>query len=209
MRGDPEPSRRVGLLGGTFDPIHTGHLILGEAARQELALERVIFMPAGEPWRKAGRELAPARHRLAMVRLAIAGNPHFEVSTLEVERPGPSYTADTLAVLKDELGPGIELLFIIGRDSLADLPHWKEPQRIIAQARLAVAERPGWPPPPDEALERALPGVRARLTTFPMPAVEISSSEIRRRCREGRSIRYLVPAAVADYIRDQSLYSTA
>lgn len=199
--------RRVGVLGGTFDPIHIGHLILGESARQELTLERVIFVPAGEPWRKSGRELAAAQHRLAMVRLAIAGNPHFQVSTVEVERPGPSYTADTLALLRDQLGPQAELLFIMGRDSLADLPHWREPQRIIALARLAVAERPGWPLPPDEELERALPGIRARLTTFPMAAVDLSSSEIRRRCHEGRSIRYLVPAAVEEYIHAQGLYA--
>lgn len=206
LRMRPEPGRRIGVLGGTFDPIHLGHLILGEAACQELALARVIFVPAGEPWRKAGLELAPAHHRLAMVQLAIAENDRFAVSTVEVDRPGPSYIVDTLAALQEELGPQADLLFILGRDSLADLPHWREPQSIIALARLAVGERPGWPPTNDE-LERAVPGILARIVTFPMPAVEISSSEIRRRCREGRSIRYLVPAAVAEYISAQGLYA--
>ncbi|MFQ5880391.1 MAG: nicotinate-nucleotide adenylyltransferase [Dehalococcoidia bacterium] len=200
---------RIGVLGGTFDPIHVGHLILAEAARQELSLARVLFVPAREPWRKIGRELAPAHHRLGMVRLAIADNPCFSVSTVELEQPGPSYTADTLAALQEEMGPEGELFFILGQDALADLPYWKDPQRIIAQACLAVAQRSGWPLPSEAWLEEAVPGIAARLVPSPMPTIDISASAIRRRCREGRSIRYLVPSAVEEYIQAHGLYTAA
>src|SRR3972149_1542164 len=114
--------RRVGVLGGTFDPIHNGHLILAETAYRDLALESVIFVPAGQPWRKSARAVSPAHHRLAMVRLALAGRPHFTVSTLEIDGNGPSYTAETLATLPKELGPQVEIFFILGEGGLADLP---------------------------------------------------------------------------------------
>jgi nicotinate-nucleotide adenylyltransferase len=197
---------RVGVLGGTFDPIHTAHLILGEAAREGLGLDRVIFVPAGDPWRKAGRKLASVEDRVAMVQLAAADNPYFALSTVEAERAGASYTDETLAVLKESLNEDSELFFILGRDTLYDLPYWKDPQRIIAQAWLAIAERPGVALSPDAELERAVPGITARLAPFTMPALEISSTDIRLRRREGRSIRYLVPAAVEEYILRHSLY---
>jgi len=122
---------RVGVLGGTFDPPHVAHLILAEAALSQLALERVIFVPAGDPWRKSSGAVTPAAHRLAMVRLAVVGDAHFEVSEIEVERRAPSYTVDTLAQLKDRLGQECELYFILGEDALNDLPDWKQPRRII------------------------------------------------------------------------------
>ncbi len=197
---------RVGVLGGTFDPIHIGHLVLGEAARQELKLDRVIFVPAGEPWRKAGRKLTSVENRVAMVQIAIADNAHFALSTIEAERAGPSYTDETLAILKEVSNEDSELFFILGRDTLYDLPHWKDPQRIIAQAWLAIAERPGVVVSPNAELERAVPGITARLAPFAMPALEISSTDIRLRRREGRPIRYLVPAAVEEYIVSHSLY---
>jgi nicotinate-nucleotide adenylyltransferase len=199
---------RVGVLGGTFDPVHMGHLILGEAARQELALEQVIFVPAGEPWRKAGRKLASVEDRVAMVRLAIADNPHFVISTVEAEREGPSYTAETLAALHERFVVPTELFFILGRDTLADFPYWKDPHAIIAQAWLALAERQGAESISDDELEQKVPGILKRLATFAMPTFEVSSTDIRKRCREGRSIRYLVPAAVESYIANRHLYAT-
>lgn len=197
---------KIGVLGGTFDPIHLGHLILAEQARTYLGLERVLFVPAGQPWRKAGRSIAPVADRVAMVKAALAGDPYFEVSLVESERRGPSYTAETLTVLRDLLGAGAALYFILGQDALADLPHWREPGRIVAQARLAVASRAGWRPPDAEELERAIPGIHARIDLVPMPLVEISSTDIRRRVAEGISTRFLLPAAVEAYIRQRGLY---
>ena len=194
---------RLGVLGGTFDPVHLGHLILGEAARQELALDRVVFVPAGQPWRKGGREIAAGADRLQMLRLATAGNPAFEVSSLEIDRPGPSYTEVTLEALQGE-NPGAELFFILGRDALTDFPLWHDPQHIAELATLAVAERG------DAALaaeaEVVLPGVHVRLCHLRMPLVDINATAIRQNVRAGRSIRYLVPDAVAAYIEERGLY---
>lgn len=197
---------KVGILGGTFDPLHLGHLILAEQARTRLGLERVLFVPAGQPWRKAGRRIAPVADRVAMVQAALAGDPYFAVSLVESERRGPSYTVDTLATLRAQLGPAAELHFILGQDALGDLPHWREPRRIVAQARLVVAARAGWTPPDLAALEAAAPGIRTRIELVVMPQVEISSTDIRRRVAEGASIRFLVPAAVAAYIERHGLY---
>jgi nicotinate-nucleotide adenylyltransferase len=194
---------RLGVLGGTFDPVHVGHLILSEAARQELTLDGVIFVPAGQPWRKSGREITAGADRLQMLRLATAGNPAFEVSSLEIDRPGPSYTEVTLAALQGE-NPGKELFFILGRDALTDFPHWHDPQRIAELATLAVAERT------DAAVasepEVSLPGVHVRLCHLRMPRVDINATAIRENVRDGRSIRYLVPDAVAAYIEERGLY---
>jgi nicotinate-nucleotide adenylyltransferase len=194
---------RLGVLGGTFDPVHLAHLILGEVAREELALDRVIFVPAGQPWRKTGREIAAGSDRLQMLRLATAGNPAFEVSSLEIDRPGPSYTEVTLEALQDE-NSGAELFFILGRDALKDFPNWHDPQRITELATLAVAQRD------DVALagetEADLPGVHARLCRLQMPRVDVNATAIRDNVREGRSIRYLVPEAVAVYIEEHGLY---
>ena len=131
---------RVGVLGGTFDPVHRGHLTLARAARDELALDELLFVPAGKPWRKAGRIVAPAIHRLAMLRLALEDEAAFRVETMEMDRAGPSYTADTLEALR-AARPGDELFFIAGEDALADLPNWVRPERILELATLAVARR--------------------------------------------------------------------
>ncbi len=196
---------RLGILGGTFDPVHQGHLILAEWARGELALESVLFVPAGLPWRKAERSIGAVEHRLAMLRLATADNSAFEVSTMEMERSGASYTADTLERLHEQR-PGSELVFLLGQDALADLPNWRRPQRILELATLAVACRSG---PESSALdeaERKLPGLSGRLVWLAMPLIEVSASLIRERVRKGLSIRYLVPEAVEAYIREQGLY---
>jgi nicotinate-nucleotide adenylyltransferase len=198
---------RLGVLGGTFDPPHIGHLILAEEARLALGLERVLFVPAGQPWRKAGHELSPREHRLAMVRLAVGGNPHFAVSSLEIEREGPSYTAETLAALRDELAADSEVFFVLGQDSLADLPNWWQPQSIMSLARLAVAARSAWEQAQADALEREVPGISQRLVWLDMPRIDISSTAVRERVRRGLSIRYWVPPAVEEYIREHGLYA--
>jgi nicotinate-nucleotide adenylyltransferase len=199
---------RLGVLGGSFDPLHIGHLILAEEARLALGLGQVLFMPAGAPWRKAGQELSPRQDRLAMVRLAVGDNPHFAVSTLEIERDGPSYTAETLAALHEQLPGDSELFFIMGADSLADFPHWHQPQRILELARLAVAERPE----PEgvgfgEALvEEVAEAMRQRVVWLRMPRIDISSTALRDRVRRGLWIRYWVPLPVEEYIRQHGLY---
>jgi nicotinate-nucleotide adenylyltransferase len=198
----------VGVLGGTFDPPHIGHLILAEEARLALGLAQVLFVPAGEPWRKAGRELSPRQDRLAMVRLAVGDDPHFAVSTIEIEKEGPSYTAETLTALHEQFEPETDVFFIMGADSLADFPHWCEPQRILELARLAVAERPE---AEDAGLEEGLAedlarAMRERVVWLRMPLIAISASAVRDRVRQGLSIRYWVPQAVEEYIRQHGLY---
>jgi nicotinate-nucleotide adenylyltransferase len=193
---------RIGVLGGTFDPVHIAHLRLAEAARESLSLDEVLFVPAGQPWRKSDRRIAAAEHRLAMLELAIAGNDDFAISDLELRRPGPTYTADTLELLAGERLDD-EFYFIVGTDALADLPNWHEPQRIVAHATLAVAAR---------ALEQVnaptidVPGAAARFEPFPMIRMDVSSTDIRARVAAGRSIRYLVPDMVAGYIAEHRLY---
>jgi len=197
---------RLGVLGGTFDPPHVGHLLLAEEARLALGLDQVLFTPAGAPWRKAGQELSPREDRLAMVRLAVADNPHFAVSTLEVEREGPSYTAETLIALHEQLPDDSEIFFLLGQDSLADLPNWRQPQRIISLARLAVAARTAWQPAEADALEKEVPGISQRLVWLDMSRIDISSTAVRDRVQRGLSIRCWVPPAVEEYIRQHGLY---
>ena len=195
----------IGILGGTFDPIHMGHLVLAEEARIHLGLNEVLFVPAGQPRFKPPRDVTPALQRQEMVQRAIDGNPYFKICTLEVEHGGPSYTVDTLEALKEQLGEGTGLFFILGYDTLTTLALWKEPQRLMQLCRLVVAPRSG-----SEVdlgfLEMALPGVENYIVQIRMPLLEISSSNIRRRVARGASIRYLVPDAVAEYIAAQKLY---
>jgi nicotinate-nucleotide adenylyltransferase len=195
----------VGILGGTFDPIHHGHLVIAEEAREALGLERVLLVPAATPPHKPGRLVTGAAHRLAMARLAIAGNPAFSVSTLEVDRGGASYTVDTLEALRAD---GIEEpWFVLSTEALAGLPSWREPERVLAMARLAVVPRAGF-----ELLDRAwvtsrFPGREDRVRFLDGPLLPISGSVVRRRAAAGRSVRYLVPDAVAAYIASHALYA--
>jgi nicotinate-nucleotide adenylyltransferase len=202
---------RVGVLGGTFDPIHIGHLVLAEQAREQLALDEVLFVPAGDPWRKAGKRITPAGDRLAMVELGIAGNPAFRASRVEVERPGPSYSVETLAALAAER-PDAELYFILGEDALFDLPNWRDPAGIVSLARIAVAAR-GPASRLDavsgEQLERLVPGLGARFVRVEMPAIGVSATDLRERVRRGATVRYLIPEAVEQYIRERGLYREA
>ena len=189
---------RLGVLGGTFDPPHVGHLVLAQRALEQLALERVFWVPAGEPWRKADQPVTASGHRLALVRLAVGDEPAFAVSTVDLDRAGPSYSVDTL----DELSrrhSGSELFLLLGRDALADLPNWHEPERLVSLATLAVAGRAG------SAQEVALPE-GARVVVVEMPRIDVSATELRERAARGLSLRYLVPDAVATYIQEQGLY---
>ena len=205
----------IGVLGGTFDPIHTGHLLVAEEARIKLGFGEVLFVPAGQPWLKLDRNITPAVHRVEMVRRAIAGNPHFKLCTLEIERPGPSYTVDTLTILRKQLGGEARLFFILGRDTLTELPLWKEPKKLVQLCRLVVAPRPILSEAEDSGskdlkhLEAAIPGLMDKVVQLEMPVVGISSAEIRRRVAQGLSIRYLVPAEVEKYIAEQKIYLTS
>jgi len=199
---------RVGVLGGTFDPVHLAHLIIGEEARIQLELERVLFMPAGQPWLKAGQALSPVADRLRMVELAVESNPHFQVCRHEVNRDGPTYTVDTLEELHQELGADAEIFFIIGQDALEQFHRWKEPERLLQLCRLAVARRPGHDHFDREAW-RGLYSDADQPAFLDAPSIDISGTEIRRRAAVGGTLRYLVSDAVADYIVRQRLYRAA
>ena len=197
----------IGVLGGTFDPIHTGHLIIAEEARTRLGLKEVLFVPAGQPWLKQGSDVTPANHRVEMARLAIADNPRFRLGVTEVERHGPSYTVETMMALREQFGSEASLFFILGRDTLADLPVWKEPAKLVQLCRLVVAPRLG--SRDLKHLKEAMPGLLDEIVQLDMPLIEISSSGIRHRVAQGLSIRYLVPAEVEEYITEQKMYLTS
>ena len=193
---------KVGILGGTFDPVHNGHLILAEHARTQLALDIVLFVPAGDPWRKAHRTITPAEHRLAMLMLAMTDHAQFGISDIELRHAGPTYTADTLEALAAERLDD-EFYFVVGADALADLPTWHDPGRIVQHAMLAVAQRN------DHSIEAAIaavPELAHRIVRFVMPLTEISSTDIRARAAAGDDIASLVPPAVARYISEHRLY---
>lgn len=196
---------RIGILGGTFDPPHIGHLILAEEAWALLDLDRVYLVPAGDPPHKRGEPLSAAYHRRRMVELAIADNPHFLLSTVDIDRPGPHYTIDMMRLLRDAHPSGTELYFLMGLDSLVDLPNWHEADRLIANSQLVALSRHGykvdW-----EKLEAQLPGVKERVIQLPMLELEIASHVIQERVRVGLPIRYQVLPAVESYIRQQELY---
>lgn len=197
--------RKLGVIGGTFDPIHYGHLAIAEEARARLDLPEVRFIPAGQPPHKPGGVISPAADRLAMVRLAVAGNPAFTVSTVELERTGPSFTVDTLARLREQEGPDCALYFIAGGDALADLLTWREPARLLALATLVIVQRPG-ATVDRAALEARLPALRQRLRLLDGPRFDLSGTLLRQRVREGVSIRYQTPDTVLAYIQEHRLY---
>ena len=211
-RGVSAAAGRLGILGGTFDPVHLGHLALAEEVRETLDLARVLFVPAGDPWQKVGTDVTPGAIRYALVERAIADNPGFAASRLEIDRPGPTYTAETLAVIADAeraAGRDPDLWFILSAEALAGLPTWRDPERVLALARLAVVPRA------DDAEDLAaaaarfaadFPGEGGRALFLPGPRLAISGTLIRARVAAGRSIRYLVPDAVAAKIREYALY---
>jgi nicotinate-nucleotide adenylyltransferase len=210
----PAPVRAgsIGIMGGTFDPIHLGHLAIAEEAREVLGLERVLFIPAGIPPHRPGGAAAVGADRAAMVQLAIAGNAAFEMSSIELERPGPSYTSDTVAALAaQELASGRtpDLTLILSAETLHDLPTWHDPERLVDACRFAVVPREGYPAPDQSWLRARFPGRAERFDLLEGPRLGLSSTSIRARLAAGRSIRYLVPPAVAGYIGDHGLYQTS
>ena len=200
---------RFGILGGTFDPIHLGHLLMGETAWQKLGMQRVLFVPAGDPPHKQSEVGTPARHRRAMVELAIAGNPNFELCPVDLDRAGPHYSTDTVRLIRAQYElTAADCFFIIGSDSLQDLPKWHQPAELLKLCRLAVIHRPGYQPEMSTLAEQ-LPGVSERLLWVEMPLIGISASDVRDRLQAGQSIRYQVPAAVREYIFSHKLYCQA
>jgi nicotinate-nucleotide adenylyltransferase len=193
----------VGVMGGTFDPIHLGHLAVAEEAREVLGLERILFVPAGQPPHKAASEVTSVEHRLAMAELAIADNPAFELSRIEIDRPGPSYTVDTVERLAES---GDRLTVILSAETFAELPTWHEPERLFAAARVAVAPRWGYPAPDPDWLAEAFPGREILVSYLEGPRLGVSSTALRARIAAGRSIRYLVPVPVEAYIAAHDLY---
>jgi nicotinate-nucleotide adenylyltransferase len=200
------PPVHIGILGGTFNPPHIGHLVMAQEAREQLGLDRVVLMPVAVPPHKEADGDPGADVRLELARRAAAGEEGVEVSTAEIDRGGASFTVDTLRELHERY-PEQELTFIVGADMAHSLPAWREPERILELARLAVAEREGIAR--DDIAERLAPlHDGSRVAFFDMPRIDVSSSDIRRRIGEGRSVRHLVPHAVAQAIADQDLYRT-
>ena len=200
---------KLGVFGGSFNPVHVGHLILAQVVRERCALDRVLFVVAGRPPHKPDRPLASAEHRLNMARLAVEGNPAFEVSGLELDRDGPSYTLLTYRRLKDE-NPGSECRLILGADSVLDLPNWWHAGELVEEAELIVVERPGEPLSDLSALEVALGAAiveKVRRSVVAAPLIGVSATEVRERVRSGLSIRYMVPEAVRRYIAENGLYA--
>jgi nicotinate-nucleotide adenylyltransferase len=199
---------RIGILGGTFDPIHMGHLIVAEDIKQKMGLSEVLFIPAGRPWLKIkeGKPVSPAEHRLAMVKLAIASNPFFKVSTVEIDRPGLSYSIDTVLELKAKLGAGAGIYFIVGPDALAEFPQWKDSARLMEICQVVGIGRPGHAKADLRKLERSVPSASKSIMLIDVPQIGISSTDIRNRVAQGLSIRYLVPDAVEKYIAEHKLY---
>lgn len=193
---------RVAMMGGTFDPIHVGHLAIADEVRDALDLERILFIPAGTPPHKPVGSAAPVEHRVAMVEAAIADNPAFELSRVEVDRAGPSFTVDTVELLATTY----DVTVILSAETFHELPTWHEPDRLFAAARVAVVPREGYPAPDPSWLARAFPGREDRVTYVEAPHLGVSSTGIRARIAAGRTIRYLVPPAVASYIDAHGLY---
>lgn len=195
---------KLGILGGTFDPPHNGHLQIAAAAQDALRLAQIVFMPARQPPHKLDEPVSPLADRVAMLELALGEHPDFVISLLEAKRAGPSYTVDTLRELRAVLAQD-EIYFIMGMDSLQNLPSWYQPQEIVKLCKLAVLRRPGYGIDLD-VLEQQVPGVKTSVVMIPAPEIEISASEIRDLVCRGESIRDLVPPLVADYIAAHSLY---
>ncbi|MEX2162193.1 MAG: nicotinate-nucleotide adenylyltransferase [Anaerolineales bacterium] len=196
---------RLGVFGGTFDPPHLGHLILAAEAQAQLKLEKVLFVLTADPPHKRGRQLSPVEDRLAMLQAAIQGQSIFDLSRVELDRPGPHYSVDTLRILAAE-HPGMDLVYLIGGDSLRDLHKWDRPREFLAACSgLGIMRRPGTRLDLGD-LERALPGLSAKLEFVDAPLLEISSSEIRERVRDGGHYRFYLPGAVFELIRQRGLY---
>jgi nicotinate-nucleotide adenylyltransferase len=194
---------RLGVMGGTFDPIHYGHLVTAEEALVQFGLGAVLFVPTGRPWMKEHEVVSPAEDRYLMTVIATASNPLFSVSRMEVDRDGPTYAIDTLRGLKAEHGSETDLFFVTGADAIVEILQWKEHQQLFDLARFIAATRPGYDL---TGLEALAPDDRAQISVMNIPALAISSTDIRRRVAGGHPIRYLVPEGVKSYIEKERLY---
>ena len=199
---------RVGILGGSFDPPHAGHLMIAREAKERVGLDTVLFVPAGEQWLKEGQDVAPATHRLAMTHLLIGSTVAFTVSDMEVTRPGPTYTVDTLRELHENAPPDTEYCFILGEDSVADLPRWHNPQDLVTLCRFIAMPRAGAEGRPDlSAAYAAIPGLQEKLTVLEdAPRMDVSSSSVRRMVESGDDVRGIVPNNIVKYITAHRLY---
>ncbi len=200
-------AKRIGVLGGSFDPPHAGHLMIAREARARVGLDAVLFIPAGEQWLKEGQAVAAATHRLAMTHLAVQRQEACAVLDVEVTRPGPSYTVDTLTHLAERADAPTEWFFILGADALDDLPRWSRPQELARLCSLIVMPRAASGPSDVSAVSAAVPGLRERVIILEdAPRVDISSSSVRRMMADGAPMRGIVPDAVARYIAAHRLY---
>lgn len=204
--GTDRPIHQIGILGGTFDPIHLGHLAIAEAALDRLDLDRVILIPAGRPWLKSGQQVTSAEHRLAMVKLAVEDRRRLEASSIEIDRPGPTYTVDTLAEMREELGSEADLYFILGMDSVRELHRWRDPERLFDLCTVVAVSRPDSDDVSTADIERDFPEARGRIKTIRGPMLNISATEIRTRIAEARPISDSVPPPVEHYIHKHDLY---
>lgn len=196
---------KIGILGGTFDPIHHGHLILAETAYDRFGLDKVLIMPAGDPYFKAERGISADEDRAEMVKLAIAGNDHFEFSDLELIREGDTYTADTLEILED-MYPGDEFFLIVGSDTLFMMERWYKPQDIFSKATILSSRRNIPSAELDAQMDHLREAYSARVRNLYMPNIDISSTDIRDKMKHGMSVKYFLPDVVIDYIRERGLY---
>lgn len=200
-------SPAIGVFGGTFDPIHIGHLAAAEDARVQLGLETVLFVPNNVPPHKRGQVVSLAEDRVRMVELGIDDNPHFQLSTIELDRPGPSYTLDTLRILRREMRRDTRLIFLTGCDSLLGLHTWHQPDLLLAEFEVIFLARVTDDPIDWPRVEARFPEIRTRTRVIQIPLLEISAQDLRRRVRAGLPIRYYVTPAVENYIREKKLYA--
>lgn len=197
----------IGIMGGTFDPVHYGHMVIAECARHEFQLDKVVFVPSGRPAHKKGHVITDADHRYRMVELAVAGNPFFEISRAEVDRPGPSYAVDTLMDFQRSYGPEAGLYFITGADAIVEILNWKRVNEVMGLCSFIAATRPGYSLPQLKRAIRTLPpDFQKKIFTFEIPGIAVSSTELRQRVQAGQPVKYLLPEAVEKYIFDQKLY---
>lgn len=198
---------KTGILGGTFDPVHNGHLAIAGEALKKVDLDKVIFVPARNQPLKQGHNTAPVEQRMKMLELALAGNQRYVISDIEIMRPAPSYTVDTLTLIQRQLGKSVQLYFIMGWDSLTEIGGWKEPGKILEMCTLVAVTRSTVARPDLKAIQMKIPGIESKTILLEMPPVDISSTEIRSMVEQGLPIDGLVPDAVGDYIKQNGLYS--
>lgn len=191
---------RIGVFGGTFNPPHIGHLIVAEEVRQNFALDRIVFVPSARPPHKIQSPVIDSAHRYHMTQLATEDNPHFAVSDIEIRRPGTSYTVDTVKSFRDTYGPDVDIFFIMGGDSIFEIDTWKDPEQIFNCCTIIVTSRPGF------HLSKVEERLKAKVLTTEVSQIDVSSTDIRQRLQDGKSIAYLVPQAVEAYIRKEKLY---